>query len=64
LRGSVVFKIGLLELAAILIFIYSIFTLIKKYKIKWLSVLLSLMAAIVIFGLLFHQLPVYHEPYY
>jgi hypothetical protein len=64
LRGSVVFKIGLLELASILIFIYSIFTLIKKYKIKWLSVLLSLIIAIVIFGLLFYQLPVYHKPYY
>jgi len=64
LRGSIVFKIGLLELATILIFIYSIFTLIKKYKIKWLRVVLSLVTAIVIFGLLFYQLPVYHDPYF
>lgn len=64
LRGSFVFKVGLLEIATILVFIYSIFILIKKYKIKLLSVLLSLVIAIVVFGLLFYQFPVYHEPYY
>ena len=63
IRGSIVFDIGLLELATILLFINSIL-LIKKYKIKWLWVVLNLVAAIVILGLLFYQLPVYHEPYH
>ncbi len=62
IRGSVVFNTGLLELLALLIFVYSIINIRKKYKIKWINVTISLITAIVLFGLIFYKLPVYHEP--
>ncbi|MCT4601696.1 MAG: hypothetical protein N4A59_02170 [Marinifilum sp.] len=62
IRGSFVFSAGLLELTALLIFIYSIFTLIKKYKIKTINVILSLVLTGLIFGIIFYQLPIYSTP--
>lgn len=62
LRGSIVFKVGLLEITMLLAFIYSTFFQIKKYKIKVLSIILSFLLAVLVFGYLFYQLPVYNAP--
>ena len=63
IRGSFIFKIGLLELASLLILIYSIFSLVNKYKIKILNIVLCSLLAIVFLWYLFAQLPVYNAPY-
>lgn len=62
LRGSIVFKVGLLEITMLLAFIYSTFSQIKKYKIKVLSIVLCFLLAVLVFGYLFYQLPVYNTP--
>lgn len=62
IRGSIVSKVGLLEITMLLALIYSIFFQIKKYKIKVISVILSLLLTVAIMGYLFYQLPVYNAP--
>ena len=62
IRGSIVFQVGLLEIMMLLALIYSIFSQIKKYKIKVISIVLSLLLAVLVFGYLFYQLPVYNAP--
>lgn len=60
IRGSIVFKVGLLEIIMLLVFIYALLYQIKKYRIKVISVILSFLLTIAILGFLFYQLPVYN----
>ena len=63
LRGSIVFKLGILEIVALLTLVYTLFFLVKKYKIQVLNVVICILLAILVMGCLIYQLPVYNAPY-
>jgi hypothetical protein len=63
LRGSFVFKVGLLEISAIFILIYTLFSLVSKYKIKTISVVSSFLVSVIAWSCLFYQLPLYNSPF-
>lgn len=62
LKGSFVFLICLLEMLAFFIILYSLFFLIKKYKIDKINCLKTVIISIVILVLMFYQLPVIDIP--
>jgi hypothetical protein len=63
LRGSLVFKIGLLEICTIFILIYTLFALVSKYKIKTIHVISSFLVSVIVWCCLFYQLPLYNAPF-
>jgi hypothetical protein len=63
IRGSIVFILGILEIVALLTVVYSLFFLIKKYKIKVLYVIISILLTVFIMGCLIYHLPIYNAPY-
>ncbi len=63
IRGSIVFKVGLLEITALLVLTQSIIISVKKYKIGWYTIVSVFLATCIILVYLFYQLPVYCTPY-
>lgn len=61
ISGSIVFRVGLLEITMFLALIFSIFTLIKKYKIAFPGIVISLLMSLIL-GYLFSMVPVYNAP--
>ena len=62
IRGSIVFKIGFLEITMLLALFYSMHAQVKKYNIKAVRIIISFLLAVLILGYLLYQLPVYNEP--
>jgi hypothetical protein len=64
IRGSIVFKVGILEIASFLMFVYAISWQIKKYRVKPVFIILDFILTIFILGCLFYLLPIYKAPYF
>lgn len=61
LIGSVVMKFGILEISAVLSFIYSLLFLVRKYLIKPITIIITYSTAILLFVFLFQLIPMFEK---